>query len=104
MPARENDKSKKKNLRITIGTLPPELSILFILTISDAICRAKSHPNIGRETIGEFPKRCKRGAAKPRVEAAKQAGTLGVDADPIKPCKGGAGFCIALTGPNIQHM
>jgi hypothetical protein len=45
-----------------------------------------------------YRKRCKRGAAEPRVEAAKQAGTLGVDADRIKPCKGGAGFCIALTG------
>ena len=49
-------------------------------------------------------RRCKREAAKPRVEAAKQAGTLGVDADMIKPCKGGAGFCIALTGLNVRHM
>jgi hypothetical protein len=31
------------------------------------------------------PERCRRGAAQPRVEAAKQAGTLGVDADMIKP-------------------
>jgi hypothetical protein len=48
--------------------------------------------------------RCKRGAAKPRVEAAKQAGTLGMKTDRIKPCKGGAGFYIALAGLIVWHM